>query len=133
MQPLTGNVEQIRGWMTIPHVARLYRVPEEVLFEALGLPAGETYRNRSLNQINREFFAGQPMVVLRIVRTTILEYYAAHPEIQPPPGMPPAPTLVAPPGNVPAPTPLEAPKPSTRDLRHRYWPGQRWSPIDFSQ
>lgn len=33
------QVESIRGWMTLPYVARLHRVPEQRLREALGLPA----------------------------------------------------------------------------------------------
>jgi hypothetical protein len=32
------DVEAIRGWMTLPYIARAYGVPEEALFEALALP-----------------------------------------------------------------------------------------------
>ncbi len=31
--------EPVRPWMTVPYVARSYRVPSAVLFAALGLPA----------------------------------------------------------------------------------------------
>ncbi len=31
--------EPIRGWMTVPYIARSYRVPPAVLYAALGLPA----------------------------------------------------------------------------------------------
>lgn len=32
------DVEAIRGWMTLPYIARAYGVPEDSLFEALTLP-----------------------------------------------------------------------------------------------
>ena len=32
------DVEAIRGWMTLPYIARAYGVPEDALFEALTLP-----------------------------------------------------------------------------------------------
>jgi hypothetical protein len=38
--PATGlrDVEAIRGWMTLPYIARAYGVPEDALFAALALP-----------------------------------------------------------------------------------------------
>jgi len=38
--PATGlhDVEAIRGWMTLPYIARAYSVPEDSLFEALTIP-----------------------------------------------------------------------------------------------
>jgi hypothetical protein len=32
------DVEELRGWMTIPYVAKAYQVPEDALYEALGIP-----------------------------------------------------------------------------------------------
>jgi hypothetical protein len=32
------DVEAIRGWMTLPYIARAYGVPEDSLFAALALP-----------------------------------------------------------------------------------------------
>ena len=32
------DVEAIRGWMTLPYIARAYGVPEDALFEALTIP-----------------------------------------------------------------------------------------------
>jgi hypothetical protein len=43
--PVAGlrDVEAIRGWMTLPYIARAYGVPEDALFEALAIPkAGNT-------------------------------------------------------------------------------------------
>jgi len=34
----TIDVEAIRGWMTLPYIARAYDVPEDALFAALGIP-----------------------------------------------------------------------------------------------
>jgi hypothetical protein len=38
--PVAGlrDVEAIRGWMTLPYIARAYGVPEDSLFAALALP-----------------------------------------------------------------------------------------------
>jgi hypothetical protein len=32
------DVEAIRGWMTLPYIARAYGVPEDSLFDALAIP-----------------------------------------------------------------------------------------------
>jgi hypothetical protein len=37
-----GRTPPIAAWMNIPHVARLYRVPPEILYDALDLPHNET-------------------------------------------------------------------------------------------
>lgn len=117
MRPSASNVNDLRGWMTIPHIARMYRVPEDVLFEALGLPAGDTYRNRSLYDINQEFFPNQPRLGLEKVKNAILGYYAAHPEAPLRPGAPSMPTLIPKPENGPMGTPPQAPKPSSEILK----------------
>lgn len=40
----TGESVGVRPWMTIPYIARTYHVPEDVLFDALGLD--DNPRNR---------------------------------------------------------------------------------------
>lgn len=40
----TGEAVGVRPWMTIPYIARTYHVPEDALFDALGLD--DTPRNR---------------------------------------------------------------------------------------
>jgi hypothetical protein len=44
--PVAGlrDVEAIRGWMTLPYIARAYGVPEDALFAALALPKAENAR-----------------------------------------------------------------------------------------
>jgi hypothetical protein len=34
----TTDVERIRGWMTVPYIARAYDVPPQVVFAALAIP-----------------------------------------------------------------------------------------------
>jgi len=43
------QVETLRGWMTLPYIAQVYRVPEPELRAALGLPASG-HDERSLRQ-----------------------------------------------------------------------------------
>jgi len=50
--------EPIRGWMTVGYVAHSYRVPAQVLYEALGLPDraaekanGKTHERQTLHKI----------------------------------------------------------------------------------
>jgi len=45
--------EPIRPWMTIPYIGHSYRVPPDVLYEALGIPHPPRDR-RPLKQIARE-------------------------------------------------------------------------------
>ena len=44
--PVAGlrDVEAIRGWMTLPYIARAYGVSEDALFEALTIPKAENAR-----------------------------------------------------------------------------------------
>ena len=41
------RVESLRGWMTLPYIARTYQVPEAGIRQALGLPSSG-YPDRSL-------------------------------------------------------------------------------------
>jgi hypothetical protein len=77
------DVERIRDWMTIPFISRMYGVSEEIIFDALGIPP-QGSRNKSLEDLNEEFFPQADGHVMQIVKTTVL----AH---QPPPT--PAPLL----------------------------------------
>ena len=40
----TTDVEAIRGWMTLPYIARAYGVPEDTLFAALDIPKAGNQR-----------------------------------------------------------------------------------------
>lgn len=68
------DVELIRDWMTIPFVSRMYRVPEKTLFDALDISPFSNH-DKSLKELNQEYYPNQTGYVLELVKTTIL----AHP------------------------------------------------------
>jgi hypothetical protein len=83
------DVELIREWMTVPFISHTYHVPEKFLFEALDIyPIAN--REKSLEDINQEYFPDKDGYVLDLVKATVL----AH---QPPPTPDSASTAVAPP------------------------------------
>jgi hypothetical protein len=86
--PSQTDVELIRGWMTIPYIARVYSLPDDVLWKSLGIPPmkPDEARRTSLSSLNQQLFPGQPMEVLRRVKQAILEFQAHQP---PPPPSPP--------------------------------------------
>lgn len=88
------DVELIRDWMTVPFISRMYRVPDEIIFQALGIPP-KNNRDKSLLDLNREYYPDTEGFVIAQVKSTIL----AH---QPPPEPASAPTAVSPP-TAPAP------------------------------
>src|SRR5438445_13770701 len=45
--------EAIRPWMSVPYVAHSYRVPPQVLYEALGIPP-QSHDRRPIKEIARE-------------------------------------------------------------------------------
>jgi hypothetical protein len=75
LKPGTTDVAAIRGWMTVPHIARVFKVPEKYLFVQLGIPA-EGNRNKGLGEINQTYFAGQPGIVMEKVKNAILQFNA---------------------------------------------------------
>ena len=67
-----SDVELIRDWMTIPFIAKLYRVPPPMLYKALGIsPRGN--QDKSLTQINEEYFPGAPGIVETKIKAAVLE------------------------------------------------------------
>ena len=71
------DVELIREWMTISFISRTYQVPEKVIFEALDISPVANHE-KSLEDINQDYFPDQDGYVLDLVKATVL----AH---QPPP------------------------------------------------
>lgn len=70
--PAQPDVERIRSWMTVPFIARMYRVPASVLFEALEIsPRGN--EEKSLTQLNEQYFPGVPGFVEAKIKVTVLE------------------------------------------------------------
>ena len=83
------DVELIREWMTISFISRTYQVPEKFLFDALDISPIANHE-KSLEDINKDYFPDQDGYVLDLVKATVL----AH---QPPPLPDSAPTAVIPP------------------------------------
>jgi hypothetical protein len=78
LRPGVTDVNLVRGWMTVAYVARAYRVPEEVLWQGLGIPR-EGNRFKSLRMLDREYAQDQPGRILTQVKTLIQQYQAEHP------------------------------------------------------
>ncbi len=89
------DVELIRDWMTISFISNMYRVPEKTLFDALGIPPFSNH-DKSLKDINQDYYPNADGYVLDVVKTTIL----AHPASRPP--TPDAAPSAVPPLTVPA-------------------------------
>ncbi|MFN8381260.1 MAG: hypothetical protein U0V02_04935 [Anaerolineales bacterium] len=83
------DVELIRDWMTVPFISHTYHVPDKIIFEALDISPSANHE-KSLKEINEEFFPDKDGYVLELVKETVL----AH---QPPPPPDSAPTEVPPP------------------------------------
>ena len=76
-QPRETDVELIRDWMTIPFIARMYYVPASVLYEALEIsPDGN--QEKSIQQLNDEYFSQEQGWVEATIKISILEYQAQH-------------------------------------------------------
>ena len=71
--------------MTIPYIAQVYSVPDEILWESLGLPPMEPdeARRTSLFRLNQQLFPGQQRRRSSRVKQAILDFQAHQP---PPPG-----------------------------------------------
>ncbi len=82
--PRQADISAIAGWMSVPYVARAYRVPAAELFKALGVsPAG--HRTSTLDDLARET-GRTPDETLRLVREAVRAWQETHP---PPPRPPP--------------------------------------------
>lgn len=85
--PPPGQVETdvtlIRDWMTIPYIAQRYYVPGEKLFEVVKIPPQEN-KNKSLLQINNEYYPDQPGFVLETIKADILAHQPPTPPVPQP-------------------------------------------------
>ena len=95
--PMETDVELIRGWMTIPYIAHVYGVPDEILWESLGSPPmkPDQARRTDLYHLNQQLFPGQQLEVMSRVKQALLDFQARHPP--PPLGVKtPAPGILTP-------------------------------------
>ena len=65
------DVELIREWMTIPFISKMYHVPANVLFDALGIPANKN-REKSLKRLNKQYFPQAEGIVLEKIKAAVL-------------------------------------------------------------
>ena len=79
--PSETDVELIRDWMTVSYIANTYGVPDKMLFKELQIPDHDN-REKSLKELNDEFFPDKDGYVLEAVKKAITDH-------RPPP---PAPT-----------------------------------------
>ena len=73
------DVELIREWMTIPFISKMYHVPPNVLFDALGIPANKN-QEKSLKRLNREYFPQAEGIVLEKIKAAVLAALANQPQ-----------------------------------------------------
>lgn len=78
LRPGVTDVELVRGWMTVPYVAKAYHVPEDYIFEQLGIPP-QGNKDKSLFQLNREYAPGQHGAIINRVKEVLRRYPAEHP------------------------------------------------------
>ena len=69
------DVNQIRHWMTIPFIARMYHVSPDLLYEELGIPARGN-QEKSLRQLNEQYFREAPGIVEQKIKAVLLENIA---------------------------------------------------------
>jgi hypothetical protein len=65
------DVALIRDWMTVPFISRMYHVPDRLLFDALEIPEHGN-QEKSLKQLNEEYYPQAAGIVLEKIKTTIL-------------------------------------------------------------
>lgn len=82
--PSETNLELIRDWMTIPYIARTYGIPDRILFIELGIP-DEGNREKSLKELNDEYFPDQAGFVLDEVKKAITVHRPPTPPTAPVP------------------------------------------------
>jgi hypothetical protein len=89
--PAETDVELIRDWMTIPYISVTYRLPPNLLYKTLNLPP-KGNDEKSLKQLNDEYYPQTPGIVVETVKATIRAN-------QPPPTAP-IPETAAPPQTI---------------------------------
>jgi hypothetical protein len=68
----TTDVEAIRGWMTLPYIARAYGVPEDALFGALDIPKAGNER-LSIKQLVAKY-RHDPLATRQAIQQVLLQH-----------------------------------------------------------
>lgn len=69
-QAVETDVELIRDWMTIGFISHSYHTHPRMLYDALNIPP-KGNEDKSLQQLNDEFYPDQPGYVLETVKSVI--------------------------------------------------------------
>ena len=75
--------------MTIPYISMAYQIHPKLLFDALGISPREN-EEKSLAQLNEEFFPQSPGLVIELVKTVIRANQPTPTAIAPATPVPPA-------------------------------------------
>jgi hypothetical protein len=87
-KPVETDVNLIRDWMTVPFIANMYHVRPHIVFEALEIPE-QGNQEKSLKQLNEEYFPEIQGIVLEKVKVAVLAALAEPPPpLQDPPNTP---------------------------------------------
>lgn len=86
--PDAGEIDKIRGWMTVPYVARLYNIPEGYLWKKIGLSA-EGNQASSLAELTVKYYPEHDLYVLNQVKAAVRDFFLERPPRPPIPGTPP--------------------------------------------
>jgi hypothetical protein len=78
-QQIETDVDLIRDWMTIPFISKMYHVKPHLLFETLEIPEQEN-REKSLRQLNDEYYPQEEGVVLEKIKATVQAEIANRPQ-----------------------------------------------------
>jgi hypothetical protein len=88
-EKIETDVERVRDWMTIPFIARMYGVPEPILYKALEIPA-QGNDKKSLRDLNEEYFPETEGVVIQLIKAVLLANQSPPTPIPPLTAIPPA-------------------------------------------
>ncbi len=83
------DVELIRGWMTVPFIAKTYHVPDGIIFDELNIPE-KGNMEKSLKELNEEYYPDQTGYVMKAVME-IVQTHLPPPHTAPEPPTTPAP------------------------------------------
>jgi len=76
-RPASVNVEEIREWMNLRYISRVYAAPPGYLCDELGIPCDGNERT-SLVALNQTYFPDEPGKVLETVKTAVQTWLDEH-------------------------------------------------------
>jgi hypothetical protein len=78
LHPGMRDPQAIRGWMTIPYISRIYRIPANDLYQAINVtPTGNN--RKSLDELNRLYNPLMRGAILNSVKQAVADFNVSHP------------------------------------------------------